>query len=322
MSHRVLAGWCCARMLLLLAIALPACSARIVPPSTVAPAVRDDIAATVFLIGDAGAPKRSGEPVLEALQRALAGHPDSTLILFLGDNAYPLGLPDSADGSFPEIARRLRAQVDFARDVPVVFVPGNHDWHESGPEGLERIRRQGRFIERESGGRARLVPAGGCPGPDLVDAAGVFAAAARHRVVAVPAREAGSGLRLPDAHRCGGRGPPRQLLRESGGRQVIVAGHHPILTGGPHGGYFSLSDHVSPLRALNRWLFLPLPILGSAYPLARSLGISAEDLSAGPIAGSGWRSIPRSPAPHRPSTPRATSTACSCSTAGGRRCSR
>jgi hypothetical protein len=73
-----------------------------------------------------------------------------------------------------------------------------------------------------------------------------------------------------------------KLLRGAGGRQVIVAGHHALLSGGPHGGYFSLSDHLFPLRNLHPALFVPLPIIGSLYPIARSFGISAEDLDSRP----------------------------------------
>jgi hypothetical protein len=267
----------------LILVGAASCSARIIPPTVMPSGPAPEIAATVLLIGDAGAPKASGEPVLQALERVLADRPDSTVLLFLGDNAYPLGLPDSADRAFPETARRLRAQVEFSRTLPVVFIPGNHDWHRSGPEGLERIRRQGRFIARESAGRARLLPADGCPGPAVVDV--------------------GTGLRLllldtewwvfphekpGESSDCPTRTPAQvvarleELLRESGGRQVIVAGHHPLLSGGPHGGYFSLSDNLFPLRYLNRALVLPLPILGSVIPVARSFGFSAEDLSGGP----------------------------------------
>ena len=271
------------RAILLLAFGLAGCAARIVPRVSAVPAAPSDIVATVFLIGDAGAPNPAGEPVLQALERALAGRPDSALVLFLGDNVYPRGLPDSADRSFPEAARRLEAQVEFARQVPVIFVPGNHDWHRSGREGLERIRRQGRFITRASGGRARLVPADGCPGPVAI--------------------ELGPGLRLllldtqwwlfphekpAESSACETRSEAEvsarlaALLRQSAGRQVIVAGHHPLLTGGPHGGYFSLGDHLFPLHNLHPALLLPLPIIGSAYPLARDFGISAEDLRSGP----------------------------------------
>jgi len=87
--------------LMLLGVALSSCSTRIIPPTVVPAIPASEVAATVVLIGDAGAPKASGEPVLEALERALADRPDSTLLLFLGDNAYPLGLPDSADRTFP-----------------------------------------------------------------------------------------------------------------------------------------------------------------------------------------------------------------------------
>ena len=34
-----------------------------------------------------------------------------------------------------------------------------------------------------------------------------------------------------------------------------------------------------PLRVVKSWLWLPLPIIGSIYPLSRQLGISNQDLS-------------------------------------------
>ena len=269
--------------LLLFTCGLAGCAVRIVPPARTGPAPPDEVAATVLLIGDAGAPDPRGEPVLQALERTLAVHPDPTVILFLGDNVYPLGLPDSSDAAFAEAARRLKAQVDFSRRVPVVFVPGNHDWHRSGSQGLERIRRQGRFVARVSGGRARLVPAEGCPGPEPVDVG------PRLRLVLLDTEwwlyphekpGEGSGCATRSAAEVAAR--LERLLRESAGRQVIVAGHHPLLTGGPHGGYFPIGDHLFPLRNLHPALLIPLPFLGSIYPVARSLGISAEDLSSGP----------------------------------------
>jgi hypothetical protein len=267
----------------LLALVFAGCSARVIPPSPVPPVGAPEIAATVFLIGDAGAPSPSGEPVLEALERALAGHPDTTLILFLGDNAYPRGLPDSADRTFPEAARRLTAQLDFARMVPVVFVPGNHDWDRSGREGLARIRRPGRFIARERAGRARLLPTDGCPGPEVADVgAGLRLILLDTEWWLLPHEKPGEGSGCAAGTRAEVTARLGQLLREAGDRQVIVAAHHPLLTGGPHGGYFSLSDHLFPLRNLHPALFIPLPIIGSLYPVARSLGITPEDLGSGP----------------------------------------
>jgi len=258
------------------------CAARVLPATIAPPVVRTDVAATVFLIGDAGDPKATGEPVLEALTRVLADAPDTAVVLFLGDNVYPRGLPDSADASFPEAARRLSAQVAFARRVPVVFVPGNHDWDKSGSDGLARILRQGRFIAREGGGRARLLPTDGCPGPETFDVS------PRLRLVLLDTEwwlfphddsvaEAACPVRSPDAVVAA----LREVLAASSGRQVIVAGHHPLETGGPHGGYFSFREHVFPLTVLHPALWLPLPIIGSLYPGLRGLGISSEDVFSG-----------------------------------------
>ena len=76
-------------------------------------------------------------------------------------------------------------------------------------------------------------------------------------------------------------GALREAMRGASGRHVFVVGHHPPASGGPHGGYFPLVDHVFPLREFRKWLWLPLPIIGSAYPLARQNGISPQDLSSG-----------------------------------------
>src|SRR5690606_20238853 len=48
---------------------------------------------------------------------------------------------------------------------------------------------------------------------------------------------------------------------------------------GVHGGYYSLKDHLFPLTALNENLYIPLPVVGSLYPLLRtSVFLNPEDL--------------------------------------------
>jgi hypothetical protein len=38
---------------------------------------------------------------------------------------------------------------------------------------------------------------------------------------------------------------------------------------------------VFPLRAVKSWLWIPLPLIGSAYPIARQNGISSQDAPSG-----------------------------------------
>ncbi len=70
-------------------------------------------------------------------------------------------------------------------------------------------------------------------------------------------------------------------LATAGGRRVVVVAHHPLASRGAHGGHFTWKDHIFPLRHVAGWLWLPLPIVGSLYPLIRSSGASDQDFSNG-----------------------------------------
>jgi len=66
------------------------------------------------------------------------------------------------------------------------------------------------------------------------------------------------------------------LIKE---KNIIVAAHHPLVSHGPHGGFFDWKDHIFPLRNIEEWLWIPLPLIGSIYPLMRNHGIARQDIS-------------------------------------------
>jgi hypothetical protein len=72
----------------------------------------------------------------------------------------------------------------------------------------------------------------------------------------------------------------REAATGAGDRHVIVLAHHPLATGGSHGGHFTWRQHLFPLREVSRGLWIPLPIIGSAYPISRRRGITSQDLSS------------------------------------------
>ena len=95
-----------------------------------------------------------------------------SLVVFLGDNIYPGGLPPRTSKDNEEMERRLKDQIDAVvrTDARGIFVPGNHDWDNSGGDGWSAVRRQEAFIaEHGEEGRVVLLPQGGCPGPSVVD---------------------------------------------------------------------------------------------------------------------------------------------------------
>ena len=244
-----------------------------------------DPVAVLYFIGDAGMPDPAGEPVLMALIDDIEGQPEGVerMVLFLGDNIYPRGMPAEGAPTRADAERRLRAQVDVAvrTATPTIFIPGNHDWDFSGADGWDAVRRQERFVEDTGAGWVSFVPDGGCPGPVVRDLeSGV-------RLVLLDTewwlRDTGKPVHPTSS--CA-TDSEREIvdgltdaIRGADGRQVLVVGHHPLLTGGPHGGHFGLRGHVFPLRDWKGWLWVPLPVIGSIYPIARKRGISEQDLS-------------------------------------------
>ena len=221
---------------LLTVVGLPACGGA-PPPGDIAPT---EIETTLFLIGDAGEPNpRNREPVLDSLHAQASVAPGRSVVVFLGDNVYPAGIPAEGAAEWADARRRLAAQV---RAVPVgargIFVPGNHDWADAEAFGLYAVRLEQDLIDRLAAGRdVQLLPRNGCPGPEVVETG-------RLRLILLDTQwwlhEYIVHDEASDCPRSTGvvTDRIRDAVRGSrDGQLTVVAGHHPLVTGGEHGGY-------------------------------------------------------------------------------------
>ncbi|NOR16010.1 MAG: hypothetical protein GQ544_09910 [Candidatus Aminicenantes bacterium] len=224
----------------------------------------DQISFRVLLIGDAGAP-REDEPTFLKITQWASRHPEKTMIIFLGDNIYPDSMPETEDPWRIEAERRLKAQTDVIKKSGAqgFFIAGNHDWK----RGLEGMLRQEKFIHYQLGSKGTYLPPAGCPGPEYIDLPDI-------RIIAVDSHywlhpdeerlEKCSQHELTDAE-----DSLKAMLQSAGDRHVIMVSHHSLDSYGTHGGFFDWKDHLFPLRHIKSWMWLPLPIVGSLYPLLR-----------------------------------------------------
>ena len=243
-------------------------------------AQNDSIQARIILIGDAGKLNFGRQPVVDAA-RNLIPMDSKTTVLFLGDNLYKTGLPESFLPEYASAKAVLDSQIDIATGTKakVIFIPGNHDWTDGGSNGLDNVKRQGAYIKNLENKNIKFLPEDGCPGPVeykisddvilvLYDSQWFIQKGEK------PGIESDCAFKTPDQF----YGELDDILSKNTKKLVILAGHHTLKSYGIHGGYFTLKQHLFPFTDYNPNLWIPLPVIGSIYPIARGVFGTPEDL--------------------------------------------
>lgn len=108
----------------------------------------DSVVSRLWLVGDAGLLKKGRNPQLELLRQLNLLDGKST-VLFLGDNIYPTGLPDSQSRNYPLKKAILDKQIDLVKNTQarVYILPGNHDWKEGRNKGWEQVIHQYKYVQ-------------------------------------------------------------------------------------------------------------------------------------------------------------------------------
>jgi hypothetical protein len=239
---------------------------------------------TIFLIGDAGSPDSFPvEPSLALLQKKM-GEVDqkNSSVVFLGDNIYPSGLHKKKHSKRAQDEASINTQLDILNDYEgrIVFLPGNHDWKKGKGEGDRFIKRQERYVEKYLDKGNVFLPDGGCPGPVEIRLSERLTWIIIDTQWWLHEGDKPHG----DQDDCDVYSEDEFLqqvedvLKKNRNNQVIISGHHPLHSNGNHGGYFPVKDHLFPLTKLNKNLYIPLPIIGSIYPLYRTLIGDIQDI--------------------------------------------
>lgn len=216
----------------------------------------------LLFLGDGGAPSPN-EPVLKTLGEWAQKDAAKTSIVFLGDNMYPEGMTERRKH---EATERLGPQLSVIKDAGVhgLFIPGNHDWASGGAEGYGALLAQEKFINDALAGEQNFLPPGGSPGPVALELPKVNPVV---RLIVLDTQWWIHQHEKPEKS-------PKTVIAEliallDTELPVIVLGHHPLQSYGPHGGYFDWKAHLFPTRVLKEWLWIPIPIIGSVHPYAR-----------------------------------------------------
>ncbi len=245
-------------------------------------AQKDTITQRIILIGDAGQLTDGRHPVVDGVKKNIPLD-DKTIVLFLGDNLYEKGLPDQEFAAQYVTAKAiLDSQISIADNTParVYMIPGNHDWNNGKPGGYDAIIRQQVYVDApRQNSFVAYYPKDGCPGPDTVHAGDniliiMFDSQWWLHPHDKPGIESDCSCKTKDEL----VDKIRNLVTHNPDKLIILASHHPFKSNGIHGGFFTLKQHLFPFTDLRKNLYIPLPVIGSIYPIARSVFGTPQDL--------------------------------------------
>lgn len=243
-------------------------------------AQEDTITQRIVLIGDAGQLTNGRHPVVDAV-RSLIPMDKKTTVLFLGDNLYKIGLPDDEAKSYNAARAVLDSQLSVADGTlaKVYMIPGNHDWENGGRGGYDAIIRQQLYVDFLRKKNVKYYPEDGCPGPIELSLG---------NDVTVILFDSQWWLHPYDKPEIESDCPCKtkeelvtqiaDIAARNSKKLVLLACHHPFKSNGMHGGFYTFKQHLFPLTDLKKNLYIPLPVLGSAYPIARSVFGTPQDL--------------------------------------------
>lgn len=242
----------------------------------------DSLARRVILIGDAGELHKDGRnPVIDAVKQRINLQDSRNTVLFLGDNIYPLGMPDPGSSRYDEAREILDYQVNLVRNTntQAIFIPGNHDWKRSKPDGWQTVINQQLYIDSLRLPNVNFLPKDGCPGPEEVhldDNTTLIIMDTEWWLF--PYQKPG-----PESS-CDAKTQEEVLAELSDivirnrNKLLIFAAHHPFRSYSVHGGYYTIKQHLFPFTDLKKGLYIPLPLIGSIYPITRGVFGTPEDI--------------------------------------------
>ncbi|ROH97443.1 metallophosphoesterase [Chryseobacterium daecheongense] len=229
----------------------------------------------IFLIGDAGnADEIQAKHTLNFLKNKLDSADKNSMLIFLGDNIYPLGMPKETDKEYAVAKEKMENQLAITQNFKgkTLVIPGNHDWY----HGLDGLKAQEDFVKAYLNDKKAFLPKNSCPIDDVSLADDI-------KLIVIDTEWAlinwdqypGINKNCPIKTREDLFVEFKDLINKNQDKKIIVALHHPVISSGTHAGFTSAKSHLAALKGK-----VPVPVVASLINIFRSAsGASLEDIN-------------------------------------------
>lgn len=236
---------------------------------TVAGFAQDSIRYRVIFIGDNGKVNAEQQKIFQhAANNVLEKR---TTVFYLDNNQYLQGkIPaDSKEGRTSLSILRSQYEPMRAKGASVYFIAANPGWNKLGLHGSEK---------KDIDSLLKTTPTT-CPDPveiNLTDSLTIIAFNSEWWLFP------SATTNVDDSCECKTKldvlASLDELRFKNRDKFVLLASHHPFQSYGVNGSRSTLKDHLFPLTAVNKNLYVPLPVVGSLYPFFRSTFTTPKNL--------------------------------------------
>ncbi|AZB30848.1 metallophosphoesterase [Chryseobacterium balustinum] len=229
----------------------------------------------VFLVGDAGNSEEiQAQQTLNFLKNKIDSANSNSMLIFLGDNIYPLGMPKESDKDYPLAKEKMENQLAITKNFKgkTLVIPGNHDWY----HGLDGLKAQEDFVKTYLNDKKSFLPKNSCPIDDInltkdikliiIDSEWALVNWDKY-----PGINKGCDIKTRDDFYT----EFKDLITKNQDKRIIVALHHPVISSGVHAGFNSAKSHLSAFNGK-----VPIPGVATVLTTLRSSsGASMEDIN-------------------------------------------
>lgn len=224
------------------------------------------------------APESIQHQVITLANTADLGEEDyNNLRLYLAEISIPTTLMVNGDvvsnGSDQQdslTVGRLAGLVKGLPSITMVVLPGDRDWNDSGKNGWKRIKRLEKLIRERKMPNMIWPIKNGCPGPEAITLNDHLL------LIAIQTQWWNHPYDKPDpadadckiASEDNFNEELEDIIEENEDKNILIAGHFPIISYGPYGGKWPLHKYL-----------VPLPVLGGMIPAFRSNVGTTKDIS-------------------------------------------
>ncbi|MDQ3051653.1 MAG: hypothetical protein M3Q95_12260 [Bacteroidota bacterium] len=230
---------------------------------------------SVFLMGGFDYEESRTQESFDLLTRIW--NPDDTAqaVVFLNDRVYKKRNQKADNIGKTMAAKKLDSQLEHLKESKgkIYFIAG-HDQAKGKrnytPGDVKK------YVEKKLDRKDLFYPKDGCPGPDDIELTDdLLLITVNNDYWLWDKKKDHPDCEVEDTEEW--LEELEEVIDDNQRKNLLVVGHHPAINLGNYGGWFSLRQHIFPLTELNKNLYIPLPVIGTLYPITRiALGLRKD----------------------------------------------